>query len=159
MWGQRIRNILKGVIGGAFVGLFLGAYTASLTLGHVIQKADFAHPTLFEMAEFRYRWTLILSYLFVFSLMGPFFAAVTFGPWMRHAVYGLLGCVALVVGVALLGALISGEQPFNHFKGASRTWIDAARLYGVPASFVIGPIVGILIGRYQTKRVEIEQRQ
>ncbi|QDU50442.1 hypothetical protein [Gimesia panareensis] len=148
MWGQRIAGILKGLIGGGFVGLFVGLVVSYLTIGYVVQRSDYIHPVLFEMAESRFRLTLILSFCTIFAVMGPFLVSVSFGPWLRHAVYGLLGGVALVVGIALVGALVEGEQPFINFKGSERTWIDEARGYGLPAAFVFGPFVGILIGRY-----------
>lgn len=148
MWGQRLANLLKGVIGGAFTGLLVGVVIVQLTMAYVIQRSDYIHPTLFETAEVRYRWTLILSFVTVFILVGPFFAFHTFGLWVRQAMYGLLGGVALVVGIALLGAWIEGEFPFNHYKGSEQNWISAARGYGIPAAFLFGPVTGILIGRY-----------
>lgn len=144
-----ISKIVKGVIGGAFAGLFVGVVLANLTVGYVIQRTDYVHATLFEMAERRYCNVVLLSVILLFVLIGPFFAAVSFGPWLRHAMYGLLGGVALVVGIALLGAWVQGERPFYGNKVSSEeNRIAAARGYGIPAAFVIGPLAGVLIGRY-----------
>tara|TARA_R110002111_G_scaffold262504_1_gene338849 strand:- start:1052 stop:1480 length:429 start_codon:yes stop_codon:yes gene_type:complete len=142
--------------------MLLGMYLCVLTIDYVIQRSDYAQPLLFEQAQIRYSSAVILSLMIVFSLVGPFIAAASFGPWLRHAVYGLVGCIALVVGVALVGAGIKNEQPFNKLKsdGNGKTdCIDAARLYGIPVSFVIGPIAGILIGRQWIKQAETENQQ
>lgn len=145
---KRVGTTLKGVISGAFIGLFLGVYISNLTIGYVIQSTDYVNRTMFEMAESRFSSILILSFVTILTLIGPYVASTTFGPWPRHALYGLLGGVVLVVGIALLGAFIQGERPFYGSKLlAEQTWIDAARGYGIPAAFVVGPIVGILIGR------------
>jgi len=142
-----VGTTLKGVIGGAYAGLIFGFFVSALTRDYVIQRGDYKLPLLFEEAQMRFTQVVILSCIVILSLIGPFIAAASFGPWIRHALYGLLGCVALVVGVALFGALVQGEQPLVNLKGAERTWIDRARFYGIPAAFVVGPIVGIVIGR------------
>ncbi|MDF1743928.1 MAG: hypothetical protein P1V19_09535 [Gimesia sp.] len=148
--------ILKGIVGGAVVGLFLGIYVVGLTTHYVIQRSEYSYPLLYENAQGRYFTTVLLCFVIIFSVVGPFVASASFGPWLRHAVYGLVGCIALVVGVALVGAAIQSEQPFHKNKLSGRTCIDAARLYGIPASFVIGPLAGILIGGNRNKSMEIK---
>ncbi|QDT97558.1 hypothetical protein [Gimesia aquarii] len=156
---QSVGTILKGVCVGAFSGLLLGFYICVLTSQNVIQRADYTHPILYENADGRYNTAVILSFVLVFSVVGPFVASASYGRWMRHAIYGLVGCLAIVVAVALIGAAINNEQPFNMLKVAERSFIDAARVYGIPASFVIGPFAGIMIGRYRNKRREADTHQ
>ncbi len=151
--------ILKGICVGALSGLVLGFYICVLTSRYVIQRADYSHPLFYENAEGRYNSTVILSFVLVFSVVGPFVASASYGRWMRHAVYGLVGCIGLVVVLALTGAVIKNEQPFHMNKISERTCIDAARLYGIPASFVIGPLAGILIGGYRDKRLQTTEHQ
>lgn len=151
--------VVKGICVGAVAGLLLGKYICVLTSNYVIQRTDYLHPLYYENAEGRYNSMVILSFVLVFSVVGPFVASASFGRWMRHAVYGLMCCIALVVGVALMGAAYLNEQPFHDSYMDGATCIDTARLYGIPASFVIGPLVGILIGRYRNRHLETTEHQ
>jgi len=138
--------LLKGIIGGAFAGFLFGAYVAVLYKGHVIQRDDFNSPLAFEQAEQRYVSTTLLAFVSVFAGVGPFIAAGSFGPWVRHAVYGLVASVALVVVATLVAAGIANQQPFNMYKGSKSEWIDLGRVYLVPGALIAGPVAGLLIG-------------
>lgn len=151
--------ILKGIIGGVIIGLFLGLYVTMLTTQYVIPRSEYSHSLLYANAEGRYFTTVVLSFVIIFSVVGPFVASASFGTWMRDAVYGLVGCIALVVGVALVGAAIQSEQPFHIDKSSGRTCIDAARTYGIPLSFVIGPLAGIIIGSWWRKQKEASEHK
>jgi hypothetical protein len=105
------------------------------------------HPVPYEHSQSRYASTVLLAFVVVFAAIGPVIAAASFGPWIRHAVYGLVGGVGLVVVVALIGAAITNQQPFNMNKVSHSTWTDIARIYAVPVMLIIGPVSGILIGR------------
>ncbi len=152
-------SILKGVIVGAYIGYVLGKYLCILTSRYVIQYIDYTHSLYYEKAQERFCEMIVLSFVIVFAFIGPFVAAASFGRWMRHAVYGLVGCIALVVGVTLARAAYLDEQPFHESYMDGSTSIDAARLYGIPASFVIGPLAGILIGRFRDKKMSIKPNQ
>jgi hypothetical protein len=136
--------LTRGLIGGALVGLLIGAYVIVLSKDHVIRHEDFSHPLVYEQAESRFISTVILAFTIVFAGIGPFIAAASFGPWIRHAIYGLTGSVFVVVAVTLLAAGINKEQPFNSNKVAKSTCIDLARIYFLPAALVAGPVVGLL---------------
>ena len=141
-----LQVLMKGLIGGALVGFLIGAYIVVLSKEHVIHREDFTYPLAFEQAEQRYLSTILLAFISVFAAIGPFIATASFGPWIRHAVYGLTGSVALVVGVTLFAARITNQQPFNRYKGSESTCIDLARIYLLPAALVTGPVIGLLIG-------------
>lgn len=147
-----IELILKGMVGGAFAGLILGFYVTVLTRNYVIQQSHYQTVIFFEEGRVRYMQVVMLSIIGILSLIGPFIAAADYGPWLRHAVYGLVGCISLVVGAALLGTIIRKEHFVYHSKMAEMTCIDAARLYGLPTAFVLGPIAGVLIGRCREKQ-------
>ncbi len=148
------RIVIEGIFGGALVGFLIGAYVVVLTRGHVIQRADFVYPLAFEQAQSRYLFTMLFVFVAVFAAVGPVIAAASFGPWIRHAVYGLAGGVTLAVVVALLAASIMDQQPFNMYKGSKSTCIDIARVYAVPVAIIIGPITGILFGTLRRCRAE-----
>ncbi len=146
--------LLKGILAGAYIGYVLGYYICDLTSGYVIQNIDYTHSFYFEKAQERFRSMMVLSFVVVFAFIGPFVAAATFGRWMRHAVYGFVTCLVLVVICALVGAAKMNENPFHDRKrgNSKHTCIDAARYYGIPASLLVGPIAGIIIGGYRDKR-------
>lgn len=149
---QTVGLILKGMFVGAIVGLFFGAYVVAFSSQYVFQVSDYAIKLDYEKATGRYVSAIILSFVVLFSYVGTFLAFASFGSWMRHALYGLVACIALVVGTALVGARINNERPFRRDYGAEQTCIDAARLCGIPASFIVGPLAGILVGGYWKKR-------
>ena len=136
-----VETILKGVLGGVFTGFILGFYLTVLTRDYVIEPGHFQTDVLFEQGQVRFTQVVMLGCMGILALVGPFIVAAEFGPWLRHAVYGLVGCLALVVNEPLV---------YNS-KMADTTCIDAARLYGIPAAFVLGPIVGIMIGGAREK--------
>ena len=141
------RIVIKGLVGGALVGCLTAAYVIVLTEDHVIRRDDFAYPLPYEQSQSRYRSTILLAFTVPFAAIGPVIAAASFGSWIRHAVYGLVGGLGLVVGVTLVTAVITNQQPFNMHRGAHSTYIDIARNYVVPAALIVGPVIGILIGR------------
>lgn len=147
-----VETILKGVLGGVFTGFILGFYLTVLTRDYVIEPGHFQTDVLFEQGQVRFTQVVMLGCMGILALVGPFIVAAEFGPWMRHAVYGLVGCLTLVVGGALLGSRLRNEPLVYNSKMADTTCIDMARLYGIPAAFVLGPLVGIMIGRYCEKR-------
>ncbi len=118
------RILASGILGGVLVGFLIGVYVVVLTADHVIRRDDFLHPLQFEQSESRYGRTVLLAFMIVFASIGPFIAAASFGSWIRHAVYGLVGGVGLVVVVTLIAAAISNQQPFNTYKGSQSTCID-----------------------------------
>lgn len=146
-----VETILKGVLGGVFTGFILGFYLTVLTRDYVIEPGHFQTEVLFEQGQVRFTQVVMLGCMGILALVGPFIVAAEFGPWLRHAVYGLVACLALVVGGALLGSRLMNEPLVYDSKMADRTCIDAARLYGIPTAFVLGPIVGMLIGGAREK--------
>lgn len=144
----------RGIIGGVLVGFLIGAYVVMLTEHHVIQRDDYVYPIRFEQAESRYGTTVLFAFVVVFAAIGPFVAAASFGPWIRHAVYGLTCGIAVVAGVALVSAIVTDQQPFNMQKGSKSTCIDIARIYTLPVAIVVGPAVGILTGALLCRRVK-----
>ncbi len=141
-----LQILMKGILGGALAGLLTGAYVVILSTEYVIQRDDFIYPLAFENAEQRYALTVLTAFVVIFAAIGPLVAAASFGPWIRHAVYGLTASVTLVVAVTLFAAWATNEQPFNMHKGSSSWWIDIARVYILPAALVAGPVLGLLTG-------------
>lgn len=139
--------LAKGILGGALVGFLISAYVVEVSREYVFQQEDFAHALAFEQTEQRYASTVVLALVLVFAGIGPFVAAATFGPWLRHAVYGFVGSFFVVVGMVVVAAALTNQQPFNMHKGSGSTWINIGRLYGVPAALLVGPVVGLLIGK------------
>lgn len=140
--------LVKGIAGGALAGLLVGAFVVILSKEYVIQREDFTYPLAFEQAKQRYASTVLLAFVAVFGAIGPFIAAASFGSWIRHAVYGLTGSFALVVGVTLCAAWTTNQQPFNMYKGSSSQWIDIARVYVLPAALIVGPVIGLVTGAF-----------
>ena len=140
--------LMKGILGGALVGFLIGAYVVVLSREHLIQREDFTHPIAFEQAEERYASTMLLAFVVVFAAIGPFVVAASFGPWIRHAVYGAIVGIVVVVAVTLVVAHRRNEQPFNHYKGASGACIDFARQVGLPIGALVGCVIGLAIRRY-----------
>lgn len=160
MMRNRVPQILvRGILGGSLVGLLIGAYIIVLTGGFVVQRDDFSHPLVFERAELRYHSTVLVSFVVVFAAIGPFIAAGSYGLWIRHAVYGILASIALVVAVTLVAAMITNQQPINMYKGSKTTCIDIARNYALPAAAVVGPLAGILIGAQWRRRRVRDSRE
>ncbi len=149
------RIVIVGILGGVLVGFLIGAYIVILSEDHVIRRDDYAHPLLYEQSQLRYASTVMLAFVIVFAAIGPVIAAASFGPWIRHAVYGLVGGIGLVVAIALIGAAITNQQPFNVHKRSLHTWIDVARIYAIPASLILGPVFGILVGRVRYRRSDV----
>jgi hypothetical protein len=145
--------LVKGIISGAFVGFLVGAYVVFQSEDRVIRRDDFTHPVTLEQAQERYSSTVILAFVMVFAVIGPYIAAASFGPWIRHAVFGLMGGVLLVVSGTLFAAGIKNQQPFNRNKVSEGTCIDVALTYLLPAAVVVGPVVGLLVGKFRTVRV------
>jgi cytochrome bd-type quinol oxidase subunit 2 len=139
---------IRGIIGGLLVGFLIGAYVALMTVGHVIREDEFQSRLQYELAQERFGATVLLAFMEVFTFIGPFITAAAFGSWIRHAVYGLVAGLGLVVAVTLIAAAITDQQPINKHKGSSSTCIDIARVYAFPAMIVIGPCVGILVGKW-----------
>lgn len=146
-----VKTLISGVVGGAMVGFLIGVYVLNLTADYVVQHGDFADPRAFEVAQARFIRTTLAAFVAAFAIVGPYVAAASFGPWIRHAVLGLVGGIAAVVVAALVTALVANEQPFNRRKGAESISIDIARLYGVPAAIGVGPVIGILVGRRRNR--------
>ena len=146
------RVVLSGILGGALVGFLIGMYVAVLTESQVIRRDDYAVDLLYEQAKLRYVSTVLLAFVVVFAAIGPVVASATFGGWIRHAVYGLVSAIAIVVCLTLVAAAITGQQPINMMKGSPSTYIDFARIYAVPIAMLFGPIAGIVIGRFLGRR-------
>ena len=118
-----------------------------LTRAHVIQEADYSSPLRHEFDESRYRWALLLSFSAAFAAIGPFIAAGTYGPWLRHAVYGLVVSLAAVVGTGLIVAAATGQIPLR--SDTQPTWaLRLARVYGLPLALLLGPYLGFALGRF-----------
>lgn len=150
---SRLSQILvSGIIGGVLVGFLIGAYVVVLTQDHVIHRDDFSNPLPFEQSQSRYGATVLVAFMVVFAAIGPAIAAATFGSWIRHAVYGLVSSVVLVVTVTLIVAKFTDQQPFNLHKGSRSTCIDIARQYAVPVALIVGPVAGMLIGKWLNRK-------
>jgi uncharacterized sodium:solute symporter family permease YidK len=145
---QVLRTVLKGIIGGACFGFLIGAYIVVLSKAYVIRSNDFTYPMAYEETEERYASTLVLFFVTVFAVIGPYIAAASYGPWLRHGVYGLVCSVAAVVVTTLIAASIADQQPFNMHKTATSEWIDLARVYLLPGALVAGPVIGMWVGRF-----------
>lgn len=146
------RVVLGGILGGALVGFLIGAYVVILTEDHVIQREDFAVALRYEQSQSRYVSTVLLAFVVTFAGIGPFVASASFGGWIRHAVFGLVSTIGAVVCVTLIAAAITNQQPINMMKGSRSTYIDIARTYGVPVAIILGPVAGILMGRFIGRR-------
>ena len=96
------RVIISGIVGGALVGLLIGAYVVVLTEDHVIRRADYAHPLSYEQAQSRFSSTLLLAFVVIFAAIGPVLASASFGTWIRHAIYGMVAAIGTVVVVRSL---------------------------------------------------------
>lgn len=148
------QTIIRGLVGGILVGFVIGSYILGLTSYYVIQSADFVHEVAREHADSRYATVILVSFMAVFATIGPYFSAGSYGPWLRHATYGLVGAVMLVTIIGLIGAAMTNEQPFYSNKLSNREWIDGARFYGIPVAVLIGPVTGMLIGQRISRRSE-----
>jgi hypothetical protein len=113
--------LVRGGLGGLLVGFLIGAYVVFLTSHHVIHEDEFQFRLQYELAQERYGVTVLLAFMAVFTFIGPFIAAAAFGSWIRHAVYGLVAGLGLVVAVTLIAAAITDQQPINKHKGSSST--------------------------------------
>lgn len=139
--------VVKGILVGGLIGFLSGAYVALLTKGYVLRREDYLSSILYEQTKSRFIFSMLLTFVIVFAAIGPVVAAASFGPWLRHAVFGLVGGIGTVVFCALACAAIANQQPFNMRKGSSSTYIGRARVYAIPMAFIVGPIVGIWLGR------------
>ena len=148
MHSRLSRVVIGGILGGGLVGFLIGAYVVILTADHVIRPDYFANALSYEQSKARFASTVLLAFVVVFAAIGPVVASASFGGWIRHAVYGLVSAVAIVVGVTLIAAAVTNQQPINMTKGARRTYIDVARTYAIPMALIIGPVAGILTGRF-----------
>lgn len=147
-----LRTIFSGILGGVLVGFLIGAYVVVLTKDHVLHSDDFSVPLSFEQSQSRYISTVLLAFVATFAAIGPFVSFASFGSWIRHAMYGLVLTILAVVCVTLFGAAVTDQQPFNTFKGSPSTFIDAARNYAIPLAIIVGPITGILVGKFIGRR-------
>ena len=146
--------LIKGILAGAFVGLVAGVYASHLTLQNVIKKEDYSHPLYYERAQERYTTAMRRSFLVAFAFCGPFVAAASFGEWIRHAVYGVIGCLGFVVTFSLLISIANfafGDVSVIASIKFPSPPVRFAQQYGVPAAFLLGPIVGIVFGRYRQR--------
>lgn len=139
-------TIARGTLVGLLAGLLIGAYVSILSADYVVQRADYTTSLRYEEAQSRYASVVVSAFGVVFAVVGPVVAAASFGSWIRHAVYGLVGGIGLVLVVSLTCAAGLNQRPFNPHKTAYSTSIDLARLYFVPIAVIVGPICGILIG-------------
>lgn len=146
------RVVLGGILGGTLVGFLIGAYVVVLTEGHVIRRDDFAGALPYEQSQSRFVFTVVAAFVVVFAAIGPVVASASFGAWIRHAVYGMVSAIGVVVGVTMIAAAITDQQPLNMTKGSPSTYVDFARTYAVPVAIIIGPVAGILIGRFLSHR-------
>lgn len=142
--------ILKGVIGGAFSGFVIGAYFVEFSKKYVFRADDFRHVIFQEETEFRYTLAVVSAFVAAFAMIGPYVAAGSYGSWIRHAIYGLVGCVGFVVGLAGFAGffyeLLYRERPFGRSSQSFDMWYGMAHHVGIPLALVIGPWIGIGIG-------------
>jgi len=144
--------VFSGILGGALVGFLIGAYVAVLTKDHVLHRDDFSIALHYEQSQARYVATVLLAFVATFAVIGPFVASASFGGWIRYAVYGLVSSIGIVVCVTLMAAAIKGQQPINMMKVSPSTYIDVARVYAIPGAIIVGPIAGILVGKFIGRR-------
>ena len=147
--------VFKGVLVGACVGLVIGVYASQLTLRRVIKKEDYSHPIHYENAQMRYTSAMRGVFVFICGFCGPFIAAASFGEWIRSAVYGTIGCLALfvcfIIVVSLVNSAVSGVPVLASLKFPSPA-VRMAQHYGVPAAFLLGPIIGVTSWRIRGNR-------
>lgn len=161
MKSNLLQIIAKGLIGGAFTGYVIGAYFVLFSKKYVFRADDFRHIIFQEEAEFRFTTAVLLAFVTAFALIGPYVAAGSYGPWVRHAIYGIVGSFGFVVVGALIAGLvnqvINGEQPFGRFSSSADLWHGIARYFGIPLALIVGPWIGIGIGkwRYTEKSVPL----
>ncbi|MGQ0636059.1 MAG: hypothetical protein ACT4QC_15720 [Planctomycetaceae bacterium] len=130
----------------------IGAYVVALSRDHVVQRDSFSHPLAFELTQERYAWTVLLAFIAVFAAIGPFVAAASFGPWIRHAVYGAVAGIATVIGAVLGIAHLRDEQQFHSIKGGWGMRSDFALRIGIPLGLLAGSAAGLALGK-RTRRV------
>lgn len=106
---------------------------------HVIFKRKPSSVTLLAVVS---------AFVAAFAMIGPYVAAGSYGPWIRHAIYGLVGCVGIVVGLAVFAGffyeLLYGQRPFRSSQSFDM-WYGMAHHIGI-CLIVIGPWIGIGIG-------------
>jgi predicted small integral membrane protein len=125
------RVVLSGILGGTLVGFLIGMYVVVLTESHVIRRDDYAAALFHEQAQLRYVSTVLQAFVVVFAAIGPVVASASFGGWIRHAIYGLVSAIALVVCVTLVAAALTGQQPINMMRESPSTYINFARIYAM----------------------------
>jgi hypothetical protein len=153
-----IKSTISGIIGGLLLGVLVGGYVVVQTRDTVIDRDAYKTSLLYEQAEVQYVKTTVSSFAIVFAFVGAWVDNATFGSWLSPAVYGVSGTFAVLVVLTVLAAAVTGQQPVNMHKGATRSIIDCARTYGVPMSVAVGPFAGILYSRWKAiRRRGIEQ--
>ncbi len=146
-----LRSVIKGVIAGAIVGLFFGLIYILLSTDYEIRWRSFTHLNLHEQAQFRITENIVLAFVAFYATLGPFAITNTLKV-IRPTVYGFLTMLSILVGITLVSAWFRNEQPFNWYKTSESTSIDFVRSYGVPASVICGPILGVLVHRRWSRK-------
>ncbi|MFO0977591.1 MAG: hypothetical protein U0996_14415 [Planctomycetaceae bacterium] len=151
-----VQRVVSGIVGGACVGVLIGAYFAVRTADQVVLRSDFGTslPMVYEEATSRYQWAVCMSFAATFAAIGPFLTHARFGNWLRPAVYGLISAMMILCLSTYAVSAFTRKQPYFTHKGAGRECIDAAIRVGIPMVVVFGPVIGILVSR--SSRVAIQ---
>ena len=142
-----IYRITVGLVAGALFGLVIGYYLFAFSFHLVFDREDYSSIVSYLDNIRQYRNKLLVLSSTSFSVICAVLSAVCSGPWLRHSLYGLTAAVLLVVSATLVAAQVTDQQPINMSKGSESTYMDFALAYGIPTAFLIGPTLGLLIGR------------
>lgn len=140
-----IETVVKGIFGGILLGLFSGYYYAILSLDFVFEdKALNKIPEVVQLVQPNYISALTLKFTLVMGYLGAFLAFGMYDRWIKHAFYGLTGCIILITIVRLATAYLLYEQPFSSYPFR----FELTEKFLLPVTILLGPLIGILIGKY-----------
>ena len=145
--------LFKGVAGGAMAGLLLAFCILQFFLNQFVRRDNFHSDAAYELGQRELGYQIFVFSMLICTAIGPLIASISFGPWLRDSWYGFVGMFTLIAVSALICAAARDEQPFNHYKGASPASIETAVQLGLPLSLILGPIIGVSIGRWWRKPV------
>lgn len=143
---QLAARLLKGLIGGAAIGLLIGVYVVFVSKSYVIRPKEYSHPINLGYAEDRFTQTVITAFVVTFAYFGALTSNGNFGPWVRHSLYGFLLCFIVAVIVAHVAAAVKNEYPFSQEPFSSQRSLGLGYVYGFPCSLLLGPILGTTAG-------------
>lgn len=150
MTAHSAKLLIKGIVGGSLVGFVLGFYAWVTVKDYVLSPVEFEHPRIQEIVEVRFRTAMLCSFVVCFASIGPFIAGAEFGPWIRHAAYGMTTVTLLIALAAIIADRISHPEFASQGKGWSHSiYLDFAHNFAVPIGFFAGTTIGILFGKWK----------